>query len=138
MKVIVDTCIWSSVLRRNASPSSIVAEELTELIKDGKVQMLGAIRQELLSGIKSPRDFNQLKNRLAAFPDLPIQTKDYETAAEFFNLCRKHGIQGSNTDFLICSVSFHHKMEIFTSDKDFEYFKKYLPIRLYQFPKPGL
>ena len=138
MKVIVDTCIWSSVLRRNASPSSIVAEELTELIKDGRVQMLGAIRQELLSGIKSQPDFNRLKNRLAAFPDLPIRTRDYETAAEFFNRCRKHGIQGSNTDFLICSVSFHYKMEIFTSDKDFENFKKYLPIRLYQFHKPGL
>jgi hypothetical protein len=26
-------------------------------------------------------------------------------AAQFFNLCRSRGIQGSNTDFLICACS---------------------------------
>ena len=38
----------------------------------------------------------------------------------FFNhLCRKQGIQGSHTDFLICAVAVNYDMEIFTYDKDF-------------------
>jgi predicted nucleic acid-binding protein len=57
---------------------------------------------------------------------------DYERAAEFYNACRKAGIQGSQIDFLICSVSVGNKIPIFTSDKDFLHYKKELPISLYQ------
>jgi len=94
--------------------------------------MIGPIRQELLSGIKSTKQFALLKRKLSAFPDLPIQAKDYETAADFFNVCRKHGVRGSNTDFLICAVASNSNMEIFTTDKDFLRYKKYLPLQLYE------
>jgi hypothetical protein len=57
------------------------------------VRIIGSVRQELLSGIKSERQFEELKYYLSAFPDLALDTADYEKAAEFFNLCRKNGIQ---------------------------------------------
>lgn len=104
---------------------------LEQLILDQKVQMIGPIRQELLSGIKSEKQFETLKSYLSAFPDLPIKTQDYELAAEYFNINRKNGIQGSNTDFLICALSHHYEMPIFTQDKDFEQYAKYCPILLY-------
>ena len=56
--------------------------------------------------------------------------KDYELAAEYFNICRSKGVQGSNTDFLICVVSLNNRFPIFASDKDFEIFSKYIPIIL--------
>lgn len=56
---------------------------------------------------------------------------DFELAAEYFNLLRSKGIQGSDTDFLICAVSVNHQLPIFTLDKDFELFKKHLPIMLH-------
>ena len=56
--------------------------------------------------------------------------EDYELAAEYFHLCRRNGIQGSNTDFLICAIASHRKYEILTTDKDFIGFKQYLPIVL--------
>lgn len=130
MKVLVDTSIWSLVLRRSAKENP-VKTELSELIKEVRVQIIGAIRQEILSGIKSPKQFEELKFYLSSFPDLEAKTKDYEQAAEFFNLCRNEGVQGSNTDFLICSVAVNNDLEIFTNDKDFENFKNYIPIRLY-------
>ncbi len=92
--------------------------------------MLGPIRQEILSGIKDNKQFVQLKDILSAFDDFPITTKDYERAAEFFNLCRSKGVQGSNTDYLICAVSSNNRFPIFTSDKDFEIYSKHLPITL--------
>ncbi|MGG6264696.1 hypothetical protein ACQ4M3_14865 [Leptolyngbya sp. AN03gr2] len=55
---------------------------------------------------------------------------DYETAAEFFNLCRRNGVQGSNTDFLICAVAYRRNDSIFTTDQDFTAFQAYLPILL--------
>jgi predicted nucleic acid-binding protein len=132
MKVIVDTCVWSEALRRKSPKESDIETELTDLIKDVRVQLIGPIRQELLSGIKSEKQFNELKYYLSAFPDLSIATEDYEKAAEFFNICRQNGIQGSNTDFLICAAAFNNKFEIFTTDKDFEQFQKYIPIELYK------
>ena len=99
MKVIVDTCIWSNAFRKN-NPQQQDSNVLTELIKDNRVVMLGPIRQELLSGIKQKKTFEQLSEGLNAFPDFLIETSDYVTAAEFFNTCRSKGIQASNTDFL--------------------------------------
>ena len=133
MKIIVDTCIWSQAFRRNAPRENRNVQELKELIKEIRVQMIGPVRQELLSGIKSKKQFDLLSDHLAAFPDLEIETEDYELAAEYYNKARKNGIQGSNTDFLICALSSRRKMPIFTIDKDFNHFKTFLPL---EFHKP--
>jgi predicted nucleic acid-binding protein len=131
MNVLVDTSIWSLALRRGEPKNQAVIKELTELIRELRVHIIGPIRQELLSGIKSEEQFQELKKYLTAFPDLTLESIDYEKAAEYFNTCRKKGIQGANTDFLICSVAYRHDLEIFTSDNDFREYKKYLPIKLY-------
>ncbi len=121
MKVIVDTCIWSLALRKKeVKTSDPHVRELVELIKEGRVQMLGPIRQELLSDIKFQTQFKKLKNSLSAFKDFTISTNDYVEAAQLYNLCRSRGIQGSNTDFLICAVALRNNMAIFTFDNDFE------------------
>ena len=132
MKILVDTAIWSLALRRETPKNHELVKELSDLIRDVRAQLLGQSRQELFSGIKSQKQFETLRSPLSAFPDIPLETADYEKAAEFFNICRKHGIQGSNTDFLICSTAYHRNLEIFTTDKDFDNFKQHLPIKLYQ------
>jgi predicted nucleic acid-binding protein len=104
MSVIVDTSVWSLMLRRNAPERSVV-NRLRILITEDQVRILGAIRQEILSGMPSPDQFIRLRDYLRSFPDLVLEAEDYEVAAEFFNTCRRSGIQGSNTDFLICAVA---------------------------------
>jgi len=93
--------------------------------------LLGAIRQEILSGLRDPAQFEQLRAHLRAFPDLEVITEDYERAAEFFNLCRARGVQGSNTDFLICAVAERRGLAIFSADADFASFATHLPIVLH-------
>jgi len=132
MKVIVDTCIWSEALRKKSDSNQKIIQKLTEFIRDVRVQLIGPIRQELLSGIKSVKQFEELKYYLSTFNDLQINTEDYEKAAEFYNICRRNGIQGSNTGFLICAVADSYNLEIFTTDKDFENYQKYIPIDLYK------
>ena len=56
---------------------------------------------------------------------------DYEKAAEVFNTCRTNGVQGSNTDFLICAVSINHQLPIFSADNDFLSYQKHLPVTLH-------
>jgi len=132
MNVLVDTSVWSLALRRSDGSQGLEADELQRLITDLRVRIIGPIRQEILSGIRHSDQFKQLRDTLRAFPDLTIETADFERAAEFFNICRQNGVQGSNTDFLICAVAERHELSIFTTDRDFDHFRDFLPITLFE------
>ena len=95
--------------------------------------MLGPIRQEILSGSKSEEQFKLLKNYFSAFPDHQLQRIDYEKAAEFYNICRAKGVQGSNTDFLISAVASNNNFFVYSTDKDFINYKKFLKVKLYSY-----
>ena len=129
MKVLVDTCIWSGALRRK-NPDRKLIEKLNDLINDGRISIIGPIRQEILSGISSAKQFHKLKKILSSFEDIPLYTEHFEKAAEFSNICRNKGIQGSTIDFLICAVANLENLQIFTTDSDFENYSKFLPIEL--------
>ncbi len=131
MNVLVDSSVWSLALRRNTTNDAIaIVNVLRDLITDGRVVLLGAIRQEVLSGVRYKEQFARLQEYLRAFPDLELTTEDYELAAEFFNTCRSNGVQGSNTDFLLCAVAHRRGYSIFTTDKDFENFRSHIPVVL--------
>jgi hypothetical protein len=131
MNVIADTCVWSMVLRHKGKPVARVRNELESLILDHRIQMIGPIRQEILSGIRNQEQFDKLQEYLDPFPDWPLETADYIEAARYCNICRSEGVQGSNTDFLICAVSARNRFSIFTTDKDFARFARHLPIFLH-------
>ena len=63
---------------------------------------------------------------------MALEIQDFELAAHYYNLCRAEGVQGANTDFLICAAAVNHSCEILTADKDFGHFSKILPITLHQ------
>jgi hypothetical protein len=131
MKVVVDTSVWSLALRRSASLKAIpVVDQLRELITDDRVVLLGAVRQEVLSGIRYTEQYIRLRDSLRAFGDLELTIEDYELAAEFYNTCRTNGIQGANTDFLLCSVAQRRGWYIMTTDKDFKSFQAYISVSL--------
>jgi len=136
MKVLVDTCIWSLALRRRKrvleTAESVAAAELAELIREGRVQMIGPIRQELLSGISRERHYAGLRDQLRTFADEPLGTADYEEAARISNLCRVRGVSGSPVDFLICAVASLRGWQLFSSDGDFRRYAGQFPLPLYE------
>jgi predicted nucleic acid-binding protein len=135
MNVLVDTPVWSFALRRKQVAPDARDEQVTrnleELVRDGRVQMIGPIRQELLSGIREQERFRRLREHLRAFDELSLQVRDHEHAAEMSNYCRARGIAGSAPDFLICAVAYRYRWQIFTTDRDFVHYAKVLPIQLY-------
>lgn len=139
MKVLVDTSVWSLALRRGGdrTAQNPYFQELRELIKELRVQMIGPVRQEILSGIRRQDQFTSIRNALRTFPDLELTMSDYERAAELFNILRAKGIQGSNTDFLICATAERHKFPILTTDADFKLFQKYIHLALHV-PRPAI
>ena len=127
--VIVDTSVWSLALRRRRPATDVVTTELARLIDQGDALIAGPIRQELLSGIATQAQFKLLSGRLQAFPDIPIETADYERAALCFNQCRARGIQGSNTDYLICALALRLDVPVFSVDRDFTRYARILHVR---------
>jgi predicted nucleic acid-binding protein len=123
MNVLVDTSVWSLALRRksenlNATEKFIVAE-LSELVREGRARLIGLVRQELLSGIRTTEHFENLRLHLRSFPDEPIDTSDHEEAAKAGNRCRGKGIVVSIVDILLCAVAIKREWAIFTTDPDF-------------------
>lgn len=133
MIVLVDTSVWSLALRRARGTAHPARTELSGLISGGNALLLGVVRQEALSGISNPDQFESLRVQLAAYPDVEVREADYEDAARFFNLCRGQGIQGSPVDFLICAVAARRDLPILTVDDDFARYGKHLPIRLHEY-----
>ena len=94
MSVLVDTSVWSLALRRDAPQEGAEVRELRALLVEGRVVMMGPVRQELLSGIRGEAQFRRLRARLHAFTDLTLTREDYEEAAVCYNQCRAAGVQG--------------------------------------------
>jgi predicted nucleic acid-binding protein len=135
MMVLVDTSVWSLALRRKPGHLSArerrLTEALAELIREGRVQLVGPVRQELLSGIREEAQFRRLRDYLRAFPEQSLRAEDYEEAAQMNNRCRSRGVAGSAIDFLICAAAQRRGWSIFTADRDFQNYAATLPLRLH-------
>jgi hypothetical protein len=121
VKLLVDTSVWSLALRRK-STASLTSEEqnlkakLVQAIQDGRVAMIGLLRQEILSGIKEKGQFDQVKAALDPYLDEPINTADHEYAARVYNECRNQGAEAGTVDILICAVAVRRGWEVLSGD----------------------
>lgn len=136
MGVMVDTNVWSLALRRlphQLSPAeSEQVNELARLLGRDDAWLLGAVRQEVLSGIRSEIAFRRIRRQLqGAFP-VPTEPSDYERAAEISNTSRAGGIASSPVDALLCAVAERVAVPIFTLDGDFERYSSVLGLPLHR------
>jgi predicted nucleic acid-binding protein len=121
MIVLADTSVWSLALRRKKSAILNSGEQrlmqlLSEAMQEGRIRIIGPIRQELLSGIKDQAQFDRLKAKLDAFRDEPLETADYEHAARLYNAAMAHGIRCGTIDILICAVALRREWEVLSND----------------------
>lgn len=135
MMVLVDTPVWSLALRRRPDHLSEsqqgLADVLAELIREGRAQMVGPIRQELLSGIREEAQFKKIRDYLRAFREPSLDAGDYENAARMSSQCRSRGMAGSPVDFLICAAAHRRDWAILSTDRDFQNYASVLPLRLH-------
>jgi len=131
MSLIVDTSVWSLVLRRGVTPDCPQAKKLESAIRQGQsIQLLGVILQEILQGIRSNTDFLRVKAHMDLFPLLQLERDDYVAAAELRNLCRSKGVQASTIDFQIAAACVRHDCSLLTNDHDFTHIAQHCPLQL--------
>jgi hypothetical protein len=84
MQVLVDTPVWFLALRRRAKDltplDQMKTAALRELIRAGRAQLVGPVRQGLLSGVRQEKTFRELRDYLRAFDELALEVADYEDA----------------------------------------------------------
>ncbi len=130
--MLVDTNIWSTMLRRNLPEDEVLRKNMRALIDEGKVAIIGPIRQEVLTGIKSEKQFELMQDYLTTFEDATITTEDYELAAKNANKLRSKGISTGNVDVLIVTFCQKHDIEVYSKDKDFDEMRKIIKFKKYQ------
>ena len=131
-RILVDTSVWSLALRKKEKTDQEmrIINQLSKIIINLDMVIIGPIRQEILSGINDKNKYDELREKISIFEDFELHTYDYELAAELFNECRKHGIQGSHIDYLICAVAINNDMSILTLDNDFQLYKKHMKLKI--------
>jgi predicted nucleic acid-binding protein len=121
LKLLVDTSVWSLALRRKNSANLNPDEqklkaELVRAIQEGRVAMLGIIRQEILSGIQEKAQFDKVKTALDSYLDEPVTTADHEYAARVYNECKNQGLEAGTVDILFCAVGAQRGWEVLSGD----------------------
>ena len=132
MALLVDTSVWSLLLRRDA-PSDIpeVAELRASLSTRQLIVTTGLILQELLQGFVPPRIQAAITERFAPLRVLQPTRGDHVAAAELSNTCRAKGVQLETVDALIAQLCIAHDLTLLTTDDDFRHAARHIPLRVW-------
>lgn len=131
---LVDTSVWSIVYRRRR-PTQSVAEQAalsrwSALVDADAAVLIGPVRQELLTGVRTSQEFDRLRRVIDYFALLRLDAHTFDLAAHFHNECRMAGIAAGDTDMTICAAAAEHSVSILTLDLDFPRYATVLPIAL--------
>lgn len=92
----------------------------------------GIALQEILTGIRSDRQFANLESLLlASFRIVLPQTADHVEAARLKNKCLTEGLSVSGPDCLIATITMRGGHVLFTLDSDFASIARLAPLNLY-------
>lgn len=127
MNLVVDTSVWSLVLRRpQVDDSNIHVQAFCAYIESSnRLFLLGNIIQELLDGLRSPKQFDRLVQLLEPFPLLDPDRSTYVAAAKLRTTCRAQGVLAGPIDFLIAAACCQHGFPLLTADRDFSRIAKH-------------
>jgi predicted nucleic acid-binding protein len=121
VNLVVDTSVWSLVLRRpRVDEDDPHVRAFRRHVESGDgLFLIGNILQELLDGLRSPRQFDRLLGLLEPFPLLDIDRRTYIAAARLRAACRARGVVAGPIDFLIAAACCRHGFPLLAADKDF-------------------
>jgi predicted nucleic acid-binding protein len=130
--IVVDTCVWSAFLRRSGARSADphVSILRSHLEQQDCLHLPGIVLQEILSGIKTTKQFQLLQEYFEPFPLITLTRSDYIAAATLKNSCLRKGIQAGAIDFLIAAICIQREYMLLTADRDFAHIAKHSKLQL--------
>jgi len=134
--ILLDTSVLSRVFRRRRmGPEERRVQAVVEDLMSGEVPLgiPGIVLQEVLSGVRSPKQFAELERRLlASFRIVNPSTRDHVEAARLTNGCLAAGLSASGPDCLIAVLAIAGGHELFAMDEDFRSLARHAPLKLFK------
>ncbi|MEI6205944.1 MAG: PIN domain nuclease [Desulfuromonadales bacterium] len=117
---LVDTSALIEFLNRTGSLSDKAVETL--ITNDAEIAIADITLTEALQGIRSERDYHEVRASLLTFPILSLKDHDsYIKAADMYRKCRTKGLTiRSTVDLLIAQTAIENNAELLHNDRDFE------------------
>lgn len=132
--ILVDTSVWSLALRRDSPATSPAVARLSRALEHSEeVYTTGLILQELLQGLRGPKQRSALVARFEALPFVVPTRDDHVEAAALRNACRRRGIQIGTIDALLAQLCIDRGLELLTTDRDFLHASAHIPLRVSSF-----
>jgi predicted nucleic acid-binding protein len=130
--LLVDTSVWSLAFRRDRPPADPEVAYLRHALLSGAdIATTGIVVQELLQGIRGPKQRERLVERLQALPTVDPDRHDHVRAAEIHTACRQRGVQLGTIDALLVALCVRHDLTLLSTDRDFEHAVRHVPLRLW-------
>ena len=117
-KILIDTSLWIEALKKDCPEK--IKEMIFKAIDEDNAFITGIIMVELLSGAKTVKKYEQLKNNLEALIYLDTAVDVWEKAAEIAFTLKRKGINVPSGDILIASLAIRYDVLLIHMDKHFE------------------
>lgn len=133
--IVLDTSFLSLVFRRPRAADD--AATATTLFRDLVAEELplavpAVVIQELLSGIRSEKQFDDLRSNLDGLQVLVAEMQQHLLAARIMNQCLDAGITPSSINVLIAAQTISAGRSLLTYDEDFEKIAPHCGLQLYR------
>lgn len=113
---LVDTSVWIGFFRGIPAIRGL----LEKLVPKDEVFTAGPILYELLQGIRSPEEKNQVREALLSTNYLEMTSNDWAEAASLASTLRGKGMTLPMTDILIAHLGKTRNLEILSLDPHFD------------------
>jgi hypothetical protein len=129
--ILIDASAFIEFLNRTGSREDILIEQFISNNED--IVLADVTLTEILQGIKTDREYREVKASLLTFPILSLKSPDsYIAAADLYRKCRKSGLTiRSTVDLLIAQIALEHNATLLHNDRDFDAIAQVSDIKIY-------
>lgn len=128
--IVVDSSAWIDFFRGSGSDVHRAVRRL--LSEEAELAVTEVVVMEVLADAHSGRDVDRIRERLVAFPVLPLRgLAGFEAAASLYRACRRGGESIRKlTDCLVAVPAIEADATILAADRDFEVLARHTSLRL--------
>ncbi len=123
-----DSSAWIEILRNTGS---LVCLRLHGLLRAEKVAICDAVRMEVIAGARDDLHLATISRALDQATVIPMQSTDYDTAANLYRRCRQRGETVRKLlDCLIAAVAIRAGIPVLHSDRDFDALARHTELQI--------
>ena len=129
MSVLVDSSVWIAA----QSLKNKECFQLKKMIKKGELIFVALpIQTEVCQGARTELEFRKLWDAFLGFPFLELNADHWAISAANYFKCRQKGVTPTTMDCIIATLASHHRIPLWSLDKNFERMQSIIGFELYK------